>query len=392
MRAEASAVRTGERYRWAVLAAGTAAQASVSAVGIGLPVLAPAAREFYGVSLTATGLLLASVWIGTAVTLLPAGLLADRLGERFVLALGLGLCAVLLAAAALTPRFSLLVLLLAFAGAAGASVNSASGRAVMHWFRPEERGFALGVRQTAIPAGGLVAAVLLPPVVDAGGLGAGFLLFAGLCLAGAVAGGIVIRERVSGDVDLPTSPWTLRDARLWRLCIGSGLYLVAQVALLGFVVLFLHEEHGLSTGAAAAVLAAVQVFAAALRIAAGRWSDTLGTRIVPLRRIGVATVVALGISAALAHAPAAVLVPALIAAGSLSMAWNGLSFTAAAELGGRARSGAAIGVQQTVLALVGVAAPVAFAATVSATSWQAAFAFAALGPLAGWWALRRLSL
>jgi hypothetical protein len=83
-------------------------------------------------------------------------------------------------------------------------------------------------------------------------------------------------------------------------------------------------------------------------------------------------------------------VPALVAATALSMAWNGLSFTIAAELGGR-RSGAAIGFQQTVLSAVGVVAPVAFAATVSATSWQAAFGLAALFPLAGWWALRPLA-
>ena len=72
------------------------------------------------------------------------------------------------------------------------------------------------------------------------------------------------------------------------------------------------------------------------------------------------------------------------------MAWNGLSYTAAAELAGRRRSGAAIGFQQTVLSVMGVAVPVAFAATVAATSWRAAFALAALGPLAGWAALRPL--
>ena len=36
---------------------------------------------------------------------------------------------------------------LSFSGTAGASVNSASGRAVMHWFTAHERGLALGVRQ-----------------------------------------------------------------------------------------------------------------------------------------------------------------------------------------------------------------------------------------------------
>jgi hypothetical protein len=43
-----------------------------------------------------------------------------------------------------------------------------------------------------------------------------------------------------------------------------------------------------------------------------------------------------------------------------------------------------------VLGVIGVGVPVAFAATVSALSWQAAFAFSALFPLAGWWALRPL--
>jgi MFS family permease len=51
-----------------------------------------------------------------------------------------------------------LVGLLALVGAAGGAVNSSSGRAVMYWFGPEERGLALGVRQTAIPLGGLVGA------------------------------------------------------------------------------------------------------------------------------------------------------------------------------------------------------------------------------------------
>ena len=83
------------------------------------------------------------------------------------------------------------------------------------------------------------------------------------------------------------------------------------------------------------------------------------------------------------------LVPALAVATALSMAWNGLAFTIAAELGGR-RSGAAIGFQQTVLSGLGVAAPVAFAAVVSASSWGLAFGLVAFVPLAGAWLLRWL--
>ena len=51
------------------------------------------------------------------------------------------------------------------------------------------------------------------------------------------------------------------------------------------------------------------------------------------------------------------------------MSWNGLSFTAAAEMSGRDRAGTAIGVQNTVLSIGGVIAPVAFGAAVVAASW-----------------------
>ena len=82
--------------------------------------------------------------------------------------------------------------------------------------------------------------------------------------------------------------------------------------------------------AAAAVLAAIQVLAIGTRIGAGRWSDRLGSRIVPLRRIGLAIFATLAACAVVVPAPAALLVPVFVVAGGLSMAWNGLSLTAAA--------------------------------------------------------------
>ena len=83
-------------------------------------------------------------------------------------------------------------------------------------------------------------------------------------------------------------PWTLSDRRLWLLSGGSGLYLMAQIAMAGFLVLFLHDARGLSNGEAAAVLAVAQVFAIGLRIAAGRWSDRARSRVRPLRLVGLA--------------------------------------------------------------------------------------------------------
>jgi sugar phosphate permease len=376
-----------------VLAGGTAAAAGAAVTFVtGLPVLAPSLRDEFDLSLAEVGILLAAAWVGSTLTLLPWGLAADRFGERVVLALGLGGSAVCLFAAAYASSFGLLLVLLGLAGASASSVNSASGRAVMQWFGEHERGLALGIRQTAIPLGGLVGALAVPPIAAAGGPRAG-LVFLGICSAvGGVVGVLVLRAREGdGGVDARSIANTLSDKRLWRLCVGSGIYLYAQVAILGFTVVFLHDEHGLSESSAALVLAAAQVLAVGLRIGIGRWSDIVGTRVRPLRLIGLAVVAGLAVTGALARGPLALLVIALAITGGLAMGWNGLSFAAAAELAGARRSGASIGFQQTILSAVGVAAPVLFAATVSAASWTVAFLVAAAFPLLGWRLLRSLS-
>jgi sugar phosphate permease len=381
----------GARYRWAVLGAGTIAQASFSAITVGLAVLAPVLRSELGLSLGQVGALLSAAWLGAVVTLFPWGLAADRYGERVVLTIGLAGSALFLVAASRTGTFEALFAMLALAGAAGASVNSASGRAVMLWFEPRERGLALGIRQTAIPLGGLVAALVLPGLARADGSGAGFLFLSGFCVVGALAGGLVLRGRDgAGGIDPERFSTVLRDRRLLRLSFASGLYLYAQVAVIGFGVLFLHDVHGLGNAHAALVIAVSQALAVVLRIGTGRWSDLVGSRIGPLRAVGLAVASALVLTAVLAHGPLWLLIPALAVAGGLAMAWNGLSFTAAAELAGAASSGAALGFQQAVLAVLGVVSPLVFAQTASRGSWMLAFLVAAGLPIAGWRALRPL--
>jgi sugar phosphate permease len=340
---------------------------------IGVPVLAPALRDEFGLSLSEVGLAVSSLWIGPILTLLGWGMLADRFGERIVLTTGLSAAGVASAAAGLADDFTTFILLIFVAGATGSSVNAASARAVMQWFPPEERGLGLGIRQTAIPLGGGFAALTLP-------------LLGGFCLASALVAGIVIREAPPRDAEFEPEAvgWTLRDGRVWVLSFGSALYLFAQVPVMSFTVLFLHDVHGMSATAAAGVLVACQLGAAAGRIGAGRLSDQLGNRLRPLRWIGLGSASILLVTALLAENSTAVIAVTLVVASVISMAWNGLSLTAAAELAGRARSGAAIGFQQSMLSLVGVGVPIAFAAIVEATSWQTAFGLSALGPLAGW--------
>src|SRR5581483_6620134 len=183
----------GTRYRWVILAAGTLAQASFSALSVGLPALAPALRSHYRLSLGETGVVLGAVGIGMLFTLLPWGFLADRINEQLVIAVGLVLAAGSLVFAGSTTAYGPLVGALVAAGAFGASVNAASGRAVMGWFPADQRGLALGVRQTAIPIGGAAAAAALPWLADAGGTKLAFVVLGCSCLAGAVVALAFIR-------------------------------------------------------------------------------------------------------------------------------------------------------------------------------------------------------
>jgi sugar phosphate permease len=365
-----------------VLAAGTLAQASFSATSVGLPALSPTLKSDYGLTLTETGVVLAAVGIGMLFTLLAWGLVADRVDERWVIATGLTGAAGLLVVASTTHSFAAVTVTLVGVGALGASVNAASGRAIMAWFPSTELGLALGIRQTAIPIGGALGAAVLPVLGSAGGTRVAFLFLGAACLTGAVVAAVFIRGGLQGEPEIGDVTRPVHERFMWLLGTGTGLFLVAQIGITGFVVLFLHEHRGLSKEAAGAVLAGIYVLAIAARIGSGTISDRLGSRLGPLRIIGVALAVFTACVAAAIDAPLALLIPLFIVAGVLSMSWNGLAYAAAAEAAGPARTGAALGFQQTLLGVVVAGAPPVVAA-VAGHSWRLAFFLAAAGPALG---------
>ena len=380
------------RYRWVVLAVGCLGTMVTGALRQGLPALGPAMRDAFALSLGEVGLVFGALAIGMTLSLVPFGALADRIGERPVLAGGLVATAGTLGLAAVAGTFAVLLLGLFLTGLAGASATGASGRAVMGWFGRRERGFALGIRQTAIPVGGALTALTLPPVALAAGLDAALLALAGFTLVAALAGAIWLREPPPAPPSRPAidAPPPLRDARVWRLGVGSGLLVMAQAAMIGFLVLFLHDVRGLSPAVAAAGLASVQVGAAVARVAVGLWSDRRERRILPLRQTGLAGAVLLALAALLVDAPGALLYPLLLAGGIAISSWNGLAFTAAAELAGRERAGTAMSLQNTLVSLLGAGATPLFGLVVDLSSWGAAFLLFAAAPLAGWLVLRPL--
>jgi sugar phosphate permease len=374
------------RYRWVVLFVGALGAGAFSVLRMGLPALSPALRDAYGLTLPQVGLLLSAVAVGVMVTLVPWGVLTDRIGERPVLAAGLAGTSLALVAAALAPGYPGLLAGLLAAGMLGASATGASGRAVMGWFSRSERGLALGIRQMALPLGGAVGSLTLPWIAGLGGVHAALLSIAGIALVASAASAVWMRDAPPPPpgAPAPAGPGPTRDPRMWRLGTASALLVVGQSSLLGFIVLFLHDRRGLSAAAAAGALAALQLAGALARPVAGRASDIAGARMPLLRRIAAADALLLGSVAAFAGGPGVLLFPVLAAAGVTAMCWNGLAFTAAAELAGRTRAGTAVSLQNTIVAVGSALAPAAFGWLVHVASWSIAYAACAVAPIAAY--------
>ena len=364
-------------YRWVVLGAGVVSQAASAAVLQGLPGLAPILRDTYGLGLTGLGLLLASVTLGLLSTLVLWGAAADRFGERWVMTGGLLAAAAALLAARETTTVLPLAACLVAAGACGASVNAASGRAVLGWFGTSERGFAMGVRQTALPVGAGLAAAVLPPLAAAGGLGAAFLLLAGGCALGAVVTALLVREGPRQGVRVDGGLPPARDPRIRRVGLVSLLLVVPQFAVVAFLVVYLVDEHDVPVAVAALLLAAVQFGGGLARIVLGRLSDRTGLRLGPLRTTAAAVAVLFGALAALDLVGTAVAVPVVLVTGVAAISWNGLAFTAVGELAGPGRAGTALGLQNTAVAVGAVLTPPVLGALVDHTGWAAGFGLAA---------------
>ena len=172
-----------ERSPWTILGLAVGVQFGVSLVDQGVLTLTGFIKLDFGLSAFSAGLVVASFALGRIIGAYAAGVAADRLGEQRTLLVG-GLATagtVLMASLMPLPVF---VPLMVMAGAAGASATPAGGRLVLLAFPRNRHGVALGIRQTGIPVGGLVAAATLPWIAHV----ASWMLVPGAHEAGPLAG------------------------------------------------------------------------------------------------------------------------------------------------------------------------------------------------------------
>ncbi|MCL3838384.1 MFS transporter [Aeromicrobium duanguangcaii] len=369
---------------WLMLVAAMAAQVTATAIVSAPLLLIPYLHLDQGLSLVASGGLAAAPTVGTLLTLVTWGAVVDRVGERISLTAGLVILVAGSALALAGARSDDTVVLaagFALCGVGASSSNSASGRLVVGWFPAHRRGLAMGIRQTGLPLGVGLAALVVPAWVDERGVAPVVGLCVGLAVLTTVFVGLTVVDppRPAGSgADAAANPYR-GDVRLVRIHSASALLVIPQYVVWSFMLLWLIDRHGWSAAAAGALYAGSQLLGAAGRIGAGWWSDRVGDRLGPMRRVAAAATVSMVALALFDATPLAIAV--MVLAAVVTVAPNGLAFTAVAEIAGPRWSGRAFGIQNTGQYLTAAAVPPVVGAVIQHAGYGWAFAGTAVFPL-----------
>lgn len=297
------------------------------------PVMAPVAARALGLPASAVGYYIAAAYLGSMLSSAAAGGWVARFGPIRVSQAGLVLClaGLSLAATGWTP----LVVLGAFVTGAGYGPTTPASSVILARATPPSM-YALifSIKQTGVPAGGVLAGALVPALVLALGWQVAALAIGAACLATAV---LAAPMRARYDVGLnPSAPVSMRAAfapvslvahapRLRELAVTGFVFGGVQITLVTYLVSFLVDGFGRSLVAAGAIMAVSQASSVVGRIVWGAIADRAITRRAMLGLLGIG----MGGSAIATLAagpawPASVLFTFAAVFGATAVGWNGV--------------------------------------------------------------------
>jgi MFS family permease len=373
--------QSARAWLWPLLAT-VIIQATAAFLSRLIPTLAPAFSREFGWSPSAVGYLAGLGTFGSILFLLAGNPLIRRTGPIRALQYGLaagGIGVVLLAWPTLAAG-ALASLLIGL----GYGPSAPAGSDILHRYAPaRHRNLVFSIKQAGVPAGGVLAGLALPPVLEMGGWSA-TLAFTVVVALLAILAVQPLRQRIDAGRDprQPLTPGaflTLRNIttplsivqatpELRRLGFVGACLAVGQGCWISLLVTYLVMDLGLSLATAGVLFAIMQITGIPGRVGLGYLADRLGS--------GRGVLIAVAISSAVTSVLLAVTSTSwplwsltLVAgvAGVTVSSWNGLQVAeiarhAPAHLLGEAASGA------TLLVFIGyVVGPAACAALVALT-------------------------
>ncbi|WP_342778784.1 MFS transporter [Phytoactinopolyspora halophila] len=345
--------------------------------------LAVLIREELQFSEARLGIAVAVFFALAAIGAAPAGHLADRVGARRVLRLGLAAAVLALVTMTVAGTWAQLTVALALAGAGHATLQVGSNLLLASDVPARIQGLAFGIKQSAIPLATLTAGMAVPLVGTQWGWrwaygGAAVIAALVLMMQGRLrskSGRAGPRRRAPA----PPAPFTRRQ--LLALAVAVAFGAGAANAFGAFLVEYAVHT-GMSAGVAGTLLTTVSALGLGARVVIGWLSDLRPS----IDLVTVAGLLTAGGAAFAAFPLAGSGSPALWVAASVAFVggwgWPGLMTYIVARANSDAPA-TATGVAQAGVFAGAVAGPLLFGLAVSAVSYQLAWIGAAASQLVG---------
>jgi MFS transporter, FSR family, fosmidomycin resistance protein len=247
-------------------------------------VLLPLLAQTFGLSLAQVGMIRSAHRVAMASFQIPAGLIAERFGERNLLALGTLIAGIAFLALGFAPGFWAILIALFFAGVGSAVQHPLSSTIISHAYPGDGRRIALGTYNFfgdvgKFAFGGIVSLLLVAGISwEAPVIGFGL---AGIITAVAIL--LVVTNThaehaaaVPGATTRKTEGWGIRDRRgFTALCLIEVLDSSTRTGFLTFIAFVLIAK-GLPEGWAVLSVPLILVGGMAGKLACGYLAERLG--------------------------------------------------------------------------------------------------------------------
>lgn len=317
-----------------------------------LGVLGPLLKQELVLSNTHFGFLFGFIFMGSMVLQIPAGIWCDQFGVRKVMSWGLLTIGGSIFFFSICRSLFLCYVTLFFLGVGTGCSQVSATKSVMDWFPFKGRATAMGVKQTGVNIGGIMASLLFPFLITKYHWRfllewIGFIIFAFAFLFF-----LLYRDSSKGKRYLDHKKFHFQDTftffkdRNFMIVTLSGVFLmIVQFSFSSYLVLYLNQTHRYPLEQAGVLLALSFGTGAIARIGWSLLSDYLfKNRKSPLIIIGgFGAFIILVLSLTTASSPSWIIYLLSISFGITGMGWNAIWLTLIGELSSKETTGLGIG-------------------------------------------------
>ncbi|MGS7466734.1 MFS transporter [Bacillus paranthracis] len=364
--------RVNSTYKWVMLIVATIAQTTATLITYGVGVFALFWKEEYALTNTESGLLVSVVNVGPLFCMLFVGRLLDQYNEKTLISISSFLLGSSLLLTNIVNGFNGLLFVLLLIGMFYSVSQPGGNKVILKWFRKENRGLAMGIRQAGIPIGGALAGVLIPFLTVQYNMTYAINSIACICIMGGVLFFVFYKEpyvqeearkghnNISFWMELKV---VICKKELYPIYITGICMISLQMVLVGHFMKFLAGEQSITSIVAGTVFSVMFFSGMIGRIALAAISDVLykGNRRIPLfiavcASIGLILLLVMNIHTIMSG----VLYSVSALLGFFSIGWFSLFIAEVAELASEESVGITVSVALTLNQIAIIVAPVLF--------------------------------